>query len=126
MDTVKELVGRVVCVVTLEGRSFVGKLLGYDALCNIVLTEAHERIFYLDRGMEKDTLGLYLIRADCLCVTPSRLARAPLLPAHHTLLPAVASWARLTSSWMPRWTGSRQEERHYKQSFLGFNDRRSR
>lgn len=61
-----ELVGQLVCVVTLEGRSIVGTLRGVDGVWNLVLENAHERLFSRDRGMERDPLGLYMIRGDSL------------------------------------------------------------
>ena len=65
------LVGLVVLVVTLEGRTVVGTLKGYDSVGNVVLSDAHERLFSPDRGMEREPLGLYLIRGDALCVCGS-------------------------------------------------------
>lgn len=65
------LVGLVVLVVTLEGRTVVGTLKGYDSVGNVVLSDAHERLFSADRGMEREPLGLYLIRGDALCVCGS-------------------------------------------------------
>lgn len=64
MDMLKDLVGKLVCVITLEGRTIVGTLKGQDAAGNVVLSEAHERIFSSDKGMEQDPLGLYLVRGD--------------------------------------------------------------
>ena len=63
-----ELVGKVVCVVTLEGRCLVGTLRGVDAVNNLVLENTHERTFHEDRGMEMEPMGLYLVRGDSLCV----------------------------------------------------------
>lgn len=60
------LVGTRVCVVTLEGRSLVGTLKGFDGLWNLVLENALERLFSPDRGMEEEPLGLYLVRGDSL------------------------------------------------------------
>lgn len=66
MSMLAPLVGRVVVVVTLEGRTIVGTLKGYDSVGNVVLSDAHERLFSPDKGMEQDPLGLYLIRGDAM------------------------------------------------------------
>ncbi len=76
MDAFPELVGKLVLVVTLEGRSIVGTLRGTDAVWNLVLENAHERLFSAERGMETDPLGLYLVRGDALCVAGRRAGRA--------------------------------------------------
>ena len=64
MDTLQMLLGKVVCVLTLEGRSLVGTLKGIDSVGNIVLENAHERTFHTDKGMQMEPMGLYLIRGD--------------------------------------------------------------
>ena len=53
-----------VSVITNDGRQIVGTLRGFDQTINIVLENAHERLFSLDRGMVQNDLGLYLIRGD--------------------------------------------------------------
>ena len=67
-NIILELVGKVVCIVTLEGRCLVGTLRGIDSVNNLVLENSHERTFHADRGMEMEPMGLYLVRGDSLCV----------------------------------------------------------
>ena len=71
METLSGLIGKIVCVLTLEGRSLVGTLKGVDNVGNLVLEEAHERTFHLDKGMQMEPMGLYLIRGDSLFVVLS-------------------------------------------------------
>ena len=68
MESLAALIGKVVLVVTLEGRSLVGTLKGYDNVCNLVLENTFERTFHLDKGMQLEPMGLYLVRGDSLCV----------------------------------------------------------
>ena len=67
-NIISELVGKVVCIVTLEGRCLVGTLRGIDPVNNLVLENSHERTFHADRGMEMEPMGLYIVRGDSLCV----------------------------------------------------------
>ena len=60
--------GRVVLCVTLDGRTLVGLLRGADPLCNLVLEDAHERVFGPPRGCEHEPLGLYIVRGDSVAV----------------------------------------------------------
>jgi U6 snRNA-associated Sm-like protein LSm8 len=80
MDSLQPLVGKVVVVVTLEGRCLVGLLKGLDSVGNLVLENASERTFHLDKGMQLEPMGLYLVRGDSLCVVRAR-ARAAHAPA---------------------------------------------
>ena len=76
MDSaVSALVGSRVCIVTLDGRSLIGVLKGFDGMWNLVLENAFERLFFPDRGMEEEPLGLYLVRGDSLCVSRGPRAR---------------------------------------------------
>ena len=77
MESLQPLLGKVVVVVTLEGRCLVGTLKGYDSVCNLVLENAFERTFHLDRGMQLEPMGLYLVRGDSLCVRAAARCCAP-------------------------------------------------
>lgn len=46
----------------------VGTLIGHDQVQNLILKEAHERIYSDDTDVEEMPLGLYLVRGDNLCV----------------------------------------------------------
>jgi len=58
----------VVCVVTADGRIIVGEMVGHDQVQNLILNDAHERVYSPDDPVEKVPLGLYVIRGDNLCV----------------------------------------------------------
>ena len=68
MESLPELVGKVVTVLTLDGRTLVGALRGLDALCNLVLADAHERVFLPAGGCEREALGLFLVRGDTVAI----------------------------------------------------------
>jgi len=72
METLPALLGKLVCVLTLEGRNLVGKLKGVDNLGNLVLEDTYERTFHLDKGMQLEPMGLYLVRGDSLFVAATR------------------------------------------------------
>ncbi len=77
MESLQPLLGKVVVVVTLEGRCLVGTLKGFDSVCNLVLENAFERTFHLDKGMQLEPMGLYLVRGDSLCVRCGALRAGP-------------------------------------------------
>lgn len=56
-----------ICVVTCDGRIIIGKLIGHDQVQNLILNEAHERIYSDDMDVEEMPLGIYLVRGDNLC-----------------------------------------------------------
>lgn len=41
-----------------------GVLKGYDQTTNLILENTHERVFSVDKGVEQNVLGLYIIRGD--------------------------------------------------------------
>lgn len=90
MESLQPLLGKVVVVVTLEGRCLVGTLKGYDSVCNLVLENAFERTFHLDRGMQLEPMGLYLVRGDSLCVRAAAPLRAGPLGAFPPCAPFAA------------------------------------
>jgi U6 snRNA-associated Sm-like protein LSm8 len=57
-----------VCVVTCDGRIIVGILAGHDQVQNLILQDAHERVYSSDADVEEVPLGLYVIRGDNLCL----------------------------------------------------------
>lgn len=57
-----------ICVVTSDGRIIVGILIGHDQVQNLILNDAHERIYSVDADVEEIPLGLYVIRGDNLCL----------------------------------------------------------
>jgi U6 snRNA-associated Sm-like protein LSm8 len=54
----------IVMVSTNDGRVLLGKLIGYDPQCNIVLAKCKERIFSTSEGVEIHDHGQYIIRGD--------------------------------------------------------------
>ena len=61
-------VGQLVEVVTWDGRLIVGNLKGFDQQTNLILTNSEERVFSITAGVEKQPLGLYVIRGDTVAV----------------------------------------------------------
>jgi|UPI000581B601 U6 snRNA-associated Sm-like protein LSm8 len=57
-----------VCVVTSDGRIIVGILTGYDQVQNLILNDAHERVYSVDADVEEVPLGLYVVRGDNVCL----------------------------------------------------------
>jgi len=55
-------------VLTSDGRIIVGGFVGHDQVQNLILKDAHERIFSEDADVERVPLGLYIIRGDSLCL----------------------------------------------------------
>ena len=55
-------------IVTSDGRTIVGTLLGNDQVQNLILSDAIERVYSNDADVEEVPLGLYLIRGDNLCL----------------------------------------------------------
>ena len=62
------LLKEVICVVTADGRIIVGTMVGHDQVQNLILNDAHERVYSPDGPVEQVPLGLYVIRGDNLCV----------------------------------------------------------
>ncbi|GFE55512.1 N-alpha-acetyltransferase auxiliary subunit-like [Babesia ovis] len=53
-----------VCVVTVDGRVFIGALKGFDQVTNLVLYNCVERVFRKGAPYEDLPLGIYLLRGD--------------------------------------------------------------
>lgn len=68
MATLENYVNNSVSIITSDGRNFVGTLKGYDQTVNIILDEAHERVFSTMNGIEQIVLGLHIIRGDNIAV----------------------------------------------------------
>eukprot|EP00041_Stephanoeca_diplocostata_P000948 m.18013 g.18013 ORF g.18013 m.18013 type:complete len:99 (+) comp11361_c0_seq1:161-457(+) len=61
-------IGKVVSVVTQDGRLIVGTLKGHDQYSNLIINNCHERVFSSDLGVESVPLGLYIIRGDNIAI----------------------------------------------------------
>jgi U6 snRNA-associated Sm-like protein LSm8 len=46
----------------------VGHFVGHDQVQNVILKEAHERIYSEEEPPERVPLGLYVVRGDSLCL----------------------------------------------------------
>jgi len=53
-------------LVTSDGRIIVGNFVGHDQVQNVILKEAHERIYSEDEAPERVPLGVYVVRGDSL------------------------------------------------------------
>jgi len=60
--------GHRVCVVTCDGRTLVGKLVGCDGGVNLVLKGCEERLYSPDEGVKVVDLGLYVLRGTTVAV----------------------------------------------------------
>ncbi|KAL5480998.1 LSM8 [Sanghuangporus sanghuang] len=64
MSSLAGYVDHRVLLILQDGRTIVGVLSGYDQRSDIVLSEAVERIYSMDEGVEEVPLGLYLVKGD--------------------------------------------------------------
>ncbi|GMI34968.1 hypothetical protein TeGR_g10333 [Tetraparma gracilis] len=64
--SLKEMTGKVVSIICADGKSIVGKLSGHDPLQNLILSDAHERVYSPDEPVAREPLGLYVVRGDNL------------------------------------------------------------
>lgn len=55
-------------VLTSDGRVIVGTLVGHDQVQNLIVNDAHERVYSADEDVDKVELGLYVIRGDTVCL----------------------------------------------------------
>ncbi|CAJ0634465.1 7527_t:CDS:2 [Entrophospora sp. SA101] len=67
MAELQKYVDATVEVVTSDGR-VIGTLKGFDQVINLILASCHERIFSETEGVERVSLGLYIIRGDNICL----------------------------------------------------------
>ncbi|KAL7273344.1 U4/U6-U5 snRNP complex subunit LSM8 [Rhizina undulata] len=71
MSSLQNFVNKTVTILTSDGRSLTGKLLGYDQTTNLILSQTVERIFTApgsDEATQEVEHGLYLIRGDNVAV----------------------------------------------------------
>ncbi|KAI0266061.1 hypothetical protein BC834DRAFT_824060 [Gloeopeniophorella convolvens] len=66
MSSLQGYVDRRVLLVLQDGRAIVGVLAGYDQKSNVVLSDAKERVYSPDEGVEEIPLGLYLVKGDMI------------------------------------------------------------
>jgi len=67
-STLAELTNKSVTLLTCDGRLITGILLGYDQLQNLILKQAHEKVYSMEAPVEKVELGLFVVRGDNVAV----------------------------------------------------------
>jgi U6 snRNA-associated Sm-like protein LSm8 len=55
-------------VLTSDARVIVGIFVGHDQVQNVIMNDAHERVYSEDEDVEMVPLGLYVIRGDNVCL----------------------------------------------------------
>lgn len=68
MDSLKDMMSTTVSIITNDGRHVVGLLKGVDKSTNLVVAQAHERVYSRDKPLQKIPLGLYIVRGDNVSV----------------------------------------------------------
>ena len=61
---IEGLVKKVVQVITIEGRVFIGTLISFDKNINIVLDNCIERIYNKNKNIKEENIGYYFIKGD--------------------------------------------------------------
>jgi len=67
-DYLRELKGKVVSIITNDGRHVIGTLRGVDQVTNMILSGCKERVYSEDEGVQEVELGLYILRGDSCAV----------------------------------------------------------
>ena len=57
-----------VLVLTGDARIIIGTFIGHDQVQNVIMNDAHERVYSEDEDVEAVPLGLYVIRGDNVCL----------------------------------------------------------
>ncbi len=63
-STLESYTGKLVAVITGDGRLILGTLKGFDQTINLILINSRERVFSTFAGAKEVSLGLYIIRGD--------------------------------------------------------------
>ena len=61
---IEGLIKKVVQVITVEGRVFIGTLISFDKNINIVLDNCIERIYNKNKNIKEEKIGYYFIKGD--------------------------------------------------------------
>ena len=67
-SALESFVNRMVCIITADGRNFIGTLKGFDQTINLILDDTHERVFSSNQGVEQVVLGLHIVRGDNIAI----------------------------------------------------------
>lgn len=68
MNYLETLVNDYAQVITSEGRVFIGKLVSFDQMSNLVIQECKEKVYSKEDGIQIENMGVYLIRGDNVCL----------------------------------------------------------
>jgi small nuclear ribonucleoprotein (snRNP)-like protein len=95
-SALESFVNRQVCIITADGRNFVGTLKGFDQTINVILDDTHERVFSMEQGVEQ----VSRLRARCRtgAIFLTAMFRVSGCPWDCT------SCAGTTSPWWESWT----------------------
>ena len=63
-QTLAQLLGKKVSIITCDGRNLCGVLKGYDRATNLAIADCHEKVYSMVEGVEVIELGLFVIRGD--------------------------------------------------------------
>ena len=61
---IEGLIKKVVQVITIEGRVFIGVLISFDKNTNIILDNCIERIYSINKPIKEEKIGYYFIKGD--------------------------------------------------------------
>ena len=61
---IEGLIKKIVQVITIEGRVFIGTLISFDKNINIVLDNCIERIYNKNKNIKEEKIGYYFIKGD--------------------------------------------------------------
>ena len=61
---IEGLIKKVVQIITIEGRVFIGTLISFDKNINIVLDNCIERIYNKNKYIKEEKIGYYFIKGD--------------------------------------------------------------
>ncbi|CCG83080.1 U6 snRNP-associated protein Lsm8 [Taphrina deformans PYCC 5710] len=68
LSLLQPYIDRQVLIITSDGRTLTGRLLGFDQATNIILSEAEERIFVKGENVISEAIGLYLLRGENIAI----------------------------------------------------------
>ena len=75
LELVDKCIGSRIWVIMKGDKEVVGTLRGYDQVTNVILEDCAERVYSSESGVEEAPLGVYMIRADNVCVNARRRRR---------------------------------------------------
>merc|ERR1712135_262521 len=64
-STLDSYVNHTVCIITGDGRNFIGTLKGFDQTINLIIDDSHERVFSMNQGGADSTWTSHNQRRQC-------------------------------------------------------------